>query len=258
MSVAIVTGAGRGIGRAVAGLLASEGATVALIARTDEQLQEAAAEIRTAGGTATPMAADVASPDGVAEIAGRIERELDGPCEILVNAAGITGPVDELADVDPEEWLGVVDINLNGAFLMCRAVLPAMRARRSGRIVNVTSGLARRVQPGLGPYSIAKAGLAQMSQVMDAESREHGVRVFAIEPGVVRTDMNEFLTSQATDGVRGSVVQMLRNLERDPGVVPVQESARLICLAATGGADDLAGEPCSIYDPAVRARLSDT
>ncbi len=256
MRVAIVTGAGRGIGRAAAECLSSDGVAVALVARTEEQVQDAASQIRARGAIATALAADVSNADEVADIAARTERELGGPCEILVNAAGVTGPVDELSDVEPEAWRTVVDINLNGVFLMCRAVLPTMRERGSGRIVNVSSGLARRAQPGVGPYSATKAAVTHLSRVMDAEGKDHGVRVFAIEPGVVRTDMNEFLTSQGTEGVRGSVVQMLRDMERDPGFVPVEESARLIGLAATGRADDLAGEPCSIYDPAVRARLS--
>lgn len=257
MSVAIVTGGSRGIGRAVAEQLAGAGVAVAVVARTETQVHDAVDAIRAAGGTATGIAADVAGPGEAAEIAVRTERELAGPCEILVNAAGVTGPVEELADIDPEAWRTVVDVNLNGVFLMCRAVLPAMRERGSGRIVNVSSGLGRRPQPGVGAYCATKAAVTHLSRVMDAEAKAHGVRVFAIEPGVVRTDMNAFLTSQGTDGVRGSVLQMLRGLERDPGVVPVEESARLISLAATGHADDLAGEPCSIYDPAVRALVSE-
>jgi len=255
MQVAIVTGAGRGIGRAVAQELAARGAGVVLVARTEEHVQEAANEIRAAGGVASACAADVADPEAVSAVVEHAERELGQPCEILVNAAGVTGPVDELADIDPEAWRSTIDINLNGVFLMCRAVLPGMRDRGSGRIVNVSSGLGRRAQAGIGPYCASKAAVMHLSRVMDAEARGYGVRVFAIEPGVVRTDMNAFLTSQGTDGVRGAVAQMLRDMERDPGAVPVEESARLISLAATGQADDLAGEPCSIYDPAVRARV---
>src|SRR5437763_7428779 len=100
MTVAIVTGAGRGIGRAVAKQLASDGAAIVLVARSEDQVSEAASEIRADRGTAAAFAADVARPEGVAEVAARTEREFGQPCKILVNAAGITGPVDELADVD--------------------------------------------------------------------------------------------------------------------------------------------------------------
>jgi NAD(P)-dependent dehydrogenase (short-subunit alcohol dehydrogenase family) len=131
-----------------------------------------------------------------------------------------------------------------------------MRERGRGRIVNVISGLARRAQPGVGAYSASKAALLHLSRTVDAENRERGVRVFAIEPGVVRTDMNAFLRSQEPIGVRASVVQMLDGMETDPGFVEPEESAALIRLAATGQADYLAGEAASIYDPAIRARLS--
>jgi NAD(P)-dependent dehydrogenase (short-subunit alcohol dehydrogenase family) len=139
---------------------------------------------------------------------------------------------------------------------MCRAALPAMRERGWGRIVNLTSGLARRVQPGLGPYSTTKAAVLKMTQVMDAENKERGMRAFAIEPGLVRTEMSEQLRASAGDGVQASVRRMLEDMEHDPGLVAPEESAELIRLVATGEADELGGEPCSIYDPAVRARLS--
>jgi NAD(P)-dependent dehydrogenase (short-subunit alcohol dehydrogenase family) len=131
-----------------------------------------------------------------------------------------------------------------------------MRQRGVGRIVNLSSGLAHRVQPGLGAYSATKAALAHLSNAMDAENRAHGVRIFCIEPGVVRTEMNEVLLSQQPSGVRASVIDMLQRMQADPGYVDVAQSAQLVRLAATGQADDLAGQDCSIYEPAVRSRIS--
>jgi len=254
--IAVVTGGGRGIGRAVAAALARDGLAVAVVARTEEDVEQTAAEIVGLGGRAAAIAGDVSDPESCGEIMSAIQEQLGGVCGILVNAAGVTGPVDELAAVDPADWQMVLDVNLTGALAMCRATIPAMCEQGWGRIVNVTSGLARRVQPGLGAYSVSKAALLHLSRVMDAENRERGVRVFAIEPGVVRTDMNAFLRSQEPTGVRASVIQMLDRMEADPGFVEPEESAALIRLAATGQADDLAGEAASIYDPAIRARRS--
>lgn len=254
--VAIVTGGGRGIGAAAADALAADGVAVAVVARTAEQVERVANGIRATGGTATGLVGDVADPEQVDEVVAAVAREFGTPCEILVNAAGVSGPIDELADVDVAAWSHVVDVNLTGAFAMCRAVLPAMRERGRGRIVNLSSGLAHRVQPGMGPYSVTKAALSQMSRVLDAENKRYGVRVFAVEPGLVRTEMSEYLMAIDGDGVHAAVRRMLHDMRRNPGLVAPTESARLIRLVATGRADDLAGQACSIYDQAVRARLN--
>lgn len=254
--VAIVTGGGRGIGRAAASALSADGMAVALVARTEAQVEEAAAEIRSAGGESVAVAADLAEPGAAEEVAQSVQGRLGRPADVLVNAAGIGGPVDELGDVDPDEWRRVIEINLNGAFAMCRAVVPAMRERGSGRIVNLISGLAHRVQVGLGAYSVSKAGLLHLSRVMDAEERERGVRVFAIEPGLVDSEMSRELRARRDTRAQQAVVRMLQNLEEDPGFVEPEEPAQLIRLVASGRADDLAGEDHSIYDPSVRARVS--
>jgi NAD(P)-dependent dehydrogenase (short-subunit alcohol dehydrogenase family) len=254
--VAIVTGGGRGIGRAAATALAADGMAVAVVARTEGQIEKAAAEMRAAGGDSVAVAGDVAEPGGAEEVVEAVRRRLGRQADVLVNAAGIGGPVDELADVDPGEWRRTLEINLTGAFEMCRAVVPAMREQGWGRIVNLISGLAHRVQVGIGAYSVSKAGLLHLSRVVDAEERERGIRVFAIEPGLVDSDMSRELRSARETRAQRAVVEMLGSLEDDPGFVEPEEPAQLIRLVASGGADDLAGEPHSIYDPSVRARVS--
>ncbi len=251
-----MSGGGRGIGRAAATALASDGMAVAVVARTEAQIEEAAAEIRSGGGESVAVAGDVSEPRGAVEVAETVRRRLDRPADVLVNAAGVGGPVDELADVDPDEWRRVLEINLTGAFEMCRAVVPAMRKRGWGRVVNLISGLAHRVQVGIGAYSVSKAGLLHLSRVMDAEERERGVRVFAIEPGLVDSEMSRALRSARKTRAQRAVVGMLEKLEEDPGFVQPEEPAQLIRLVGSGRADDLAGEPHSIYDPSVRARIS--
>jgi NAD(P)-dependent dehydrogenase (short-subunit alcohol dehydrogenase family) len=156
------------------------------------------------------------------------------------------------------QWQATLDVNLTGAFAMAREVLPAMKARGSGRIVNVISGLAHRAQPGLGAYCASKAALLHLTRVIDAEARDAGVRAFAFEPGLVMTQMNRSLLSLEPAGVCASVIAMLNRLQADPGFVDAEEPAQPIRLAATGQADDLAGEACSIYDPGVRAPVRGT
>jgi NAD(P)-dependent dehydrogenase (short-subunit alcohol dehydrogenase family) len=253
--VAIVTGGGRGIGAAAAESLASAGISVVLVARGQSETTQVAAAIEAAGGSALALAADVSEDGAAGEIARAAQARFDRPAQILVNAAGITGPVAELSELEAGSFRQVMDINLTGALRMAQAVLPAMRGQGWGRIVNITSGLATRIQPGLGAYSTAKAALNQLSQVMDAENAGHGVRVFALAPGLVRSRMSDQLLSLEPTGVRAGVVQMLRDLERGPGLVEAADAARLIRLAATGQADDLAGTPFSIYDPGIRSRL---
>jgi NAD(P)-dependent dehydrogenase (short-subunit alcohol dehydrogenase family) len=256
--VAIVTGGGRGIGQSTATALAAEGLAVAAVARSEAAVERTAAEIQARDGRAAAIVGDVTDEQSVEEIVAAAERQLGGSCGILVNAAGTTGPVGEIAELDVDEWRATLDVNLTGAFAMSRAVLPAMKARGSGRIVNVISGLAHRPQPGLGAYCASKAGLLHLTRVIDAETRGSGVRAFAVEPGLVRTEMSESLLSLEPSGVRASVIGMLNQLEADPGFVEAEESAQFIRLVATGQADDLAGEACSIYDPSVRSRLPAT
>ena len=254
--VAIVTGGGRGIGAAAARDLAAAGISVALVARDQSGITQVAATIEEAGGSALPVPADVSEDGAAGAIIDAAREHFGRPGQILVNAAGITGPVAELGDVSVEAFRQVMDVNLTGALRMAQAMLPAMKQQGWGRIVNITSGLARRVQPGLGAYSTAKAALSHLSQIMDAETRERGVRVFALEPGLVRSSTSDHLLSLEPTGIRAGVVQMLRKMERDPGLVEAAHSARLIRLAATGQADDLAGTAFSIYDPGIRDRLA--
>lgn len=139
--IAIVTGAGRGIGRVIAGELARTGATVALVARSRDQLNDAATEIAAAGGRALAVVADVSDPASVAPMIDRVGWEL-GPVDLLVNNAAVAAPIGPLREADPAEWWRAVEINLRGSFLCAHAALPARLERRRGRIVFLTSRVA--------------------------------------------------------------------------------------------------------------------
>ena len=185
--VAIVTGAGRGIGRAVAQALAREGAAVALAARTRGEVAAVAEAIRNAGGRALAVPTDVSQDAQVEALVDETVGQL-GPVDILVNAAGVAafGPV---AGAKPEDWDAMLAVNLRAVMVCCRAVLPPMLRRRSGTIVNVASVAAGRAIAGAAAYAATKAGVVAWSHVLAEELRADGVRVGVISPGAVDTPL---------------------------------------------------------------------
>lgn len=185
--VAIVTGAGRGIGRAVAQALAREGAAVALAARTRAEVAAVAEAIRTAGGRALAVPTDVSQDAQVEALVDETVGQL-GPVDILVNAAGVAafGPV---AGAKPADWDAMLAVNLRAVMVCCRAVLPSMLRRRSGTIVNVASVAASRPIAGAAAYAATKAGVVAWSRALAEELRGDGVRVGVISPGAVDTPL---------------------------------------------------------------------
>ena len=186
--VALVTGASRGIGRAVALSLAAEGAAVAVNYR--ERAKEAAAvvaEIEKAGGRAMAVAADVSDGKAVAGMVTAVEQKL-GPVDVLVNNAGLA-IIRGIEDVTEEEFDQTIAVNLKSAFLCTKAVLPAMRKRKWGRIVNISSGAACGTG-GIGPhYNASKAGLEGLTRGYAARVVKDGVTVNAVAPSLIETDM---------------------------------------------------------------------
>jgi NAD(P)-dependent dehydrogenase (short-subunit alcohol dehydrogenase family) len=185
---ALVTGAGRGIGRAIAQRLAAEGARVTLVARTRKQLEETADQIRRAGGEALTVEADVTSAQAVNAAAAAASGRF-GPVSILVNNAGIPGPYGPIGTIDPLEWWGAQQVNVLGALLFMSAVIPAMRDRGAGRIVNIVSSAGVDPVPHLSAYAVSKTTLVRLTETVDLELRPHGVRAFALHPGTITTDM---------------------------------------------------------------------
>ncbi|MBI2217242.1 MAG: SDR family NAD(P)-dependent oxidoreductase [Candidatus Rokubacteria bacterium] len=184
--VALVTGAGRGIGRAVARALAAEGATVVLAARTRSELAAAAEEIRGAGAQAFAVPTDVTQDRAVGalvdEAVGRFER-----LDVLVNAAG-TASFGTFAESKADDWDGMLAVNLRATMVTCRAVLPVMLRQGRGTIVNVASIAATRPIPGAAVYAATKAGVLTFSRVLAEEVRP-AVRVGVVVPGAVDTPL---------------------------------------------------------------------
>jgi NAD(P)-dependent dehydrogenase (short-subunit alcohol dehydrogenase family) len=187
--VAIVTGGGRGIGRAIARKFAAEGAAVMVTARTENQVRQVADEIRAAGGLAATVTGDVSREEDCQKIV-RETRSALGPVQILVNNAGVLGPVLPVEQILPRQWDETIAINLRGPFLLSQLVLPEMYERGSGTILNLISVGAKTAFPLTAPYAASKAALMGLTRTLAAESARKGVRVNAIGPGPVpETDM---------------------------------------------------------------------
>lgn len=241
--VALVTGAGRGFGRAIAERLAEAGAAVALVARTAEQLQEVAAAITARGGRALALVADVTERADV-ERAVRATVEQLGPVDLLVNNAGLGGPYGPIGAVDPDAWWRAQAAHVRGPLLFMSEVIPAMAARGGGRIVNVASLGAFQVTPHLSAYGVGKAAQVRLTEHVAAEGRDHGIVAFAIEPGTVFTDMAEstIVDPDAQRWVPGAVafLQDLKAAEEDPGP-GLARCAAFVAALASGRYDPLSG-----------------
>jgi NAD(P)-dependent dehydrogenase (short-subunit alcohol dehydrogenase family) len=191
--VGIVTGAGRGIGRAVAQALAAHGMHLALVARTAEQVHETARLVEGCGVSAFPFAADVTDRAGVDRLVAHAEQRL-GPIDLLVNNAGRSDTVaGRLWEVDVEDVWATIETNLRGPLLYTAAVLGAMVGRRFGRIVNVNSLGGASPLPGFTGYTVSKAALYRLTDCLAQSVEGTGVRVFDLSPGLVRTAMTEDL-----------------------------------------------------------------
>jgi NAD(P)-dependent dehydrogenase (short-subunit alcohol dehydrogenase family) len=187
--IAVVTGAGRGAGEAIARKLAAMGAHVLLVARDAASLSKVQQEIHKAGGQATSLPCDLLDPSAVELFGERVTREFER-CDILVNNAGVSqsGP---LHDVAPEEWDRVLNTNLRGPYLMIRALAPLMIRARSGHIINISSLAGRNPLPNGAAYAASKWGLNGLTYSVAEELRQYGIRVSAIAPGSINTHFGD-------------------------------------------------------------------
>lgn len=242
--VALVTGGGRGLGGAIALRLAIAGAHVAIVARSADQLAETVAQIQLAGGHAQAFVADVTDQHAVEEMTQAVERAL-GPVSLLVNNAGIGGPVGPLWENDTLEWWRCIEVNLRGTFLCCQAIVPSMVASRQGCIVNMVSDAGTLVLSYLSAYVVAKTALIRLTEVLAQELQPHGVSAFAVIPGTVRTALTEGLLN-SPDAMQW--LPWAGQIFEEGIDVPPDLAAELILALASGKADRLTGKIISVTD----------
>jgi NAD(P)-dependent dehydrogenase (short-subunit alcohol dehydrogenase family) len=240
--VAVVTGGGKGIGRAVAQALAEAGARVALLGRDVAALEASAAAI---GGLA--VACDVAESEQIAAAFARV-RDVLGPISLLVNNAGITASV-KLVEMDEAVWERILRVNLTGAFLCCRAALPDMLALRWGRIVNVASIAARAGLRYSSAYSASKHGLLGLTRSLALEVARQGITVNAVCPGWTGTEMLDAAVSNISASTGRSAADAgaaLAAMSPQNRIIAADEVARAVLFLAGSGAAGITGQALNI------------
>jgi NAD(P)-dependent dehydrogenase (short-subunit alcohol dehydrogenase family) len=234
--VALVTGAGRGIGRAIALGLSGAGASVAVCARSQDEGARTTAEIAERKGHALAVRADVSDRHDVEHTVAQVQAEM-GLVDLLVNNAGRSGGHQARAASDPDDWWQTMEVNVRGPLYCSRAVLPGMLARGRGRIVNVSSHAGFAAWPMMSDYAVSKLALLRLTENLAAETKGQGVHVFAVVPGVVRTAMTEDALTCGEPSIE-QFFQWAFDNGLDP---PVGATAGLVAYLASGAADALSG-----------------
>jgi NAD(P)-dependent dehydrogenase (short-subunit alcohol dehydrogenase family) len=246
--VVLITGGGRGLGRAFAVALAQAGAQVAVTARSEAELAETVELIRHAGGRALALPADVTDRHAVAGVVAAAESQL-GPIDVLINGAGSFQALGNAAQVDPDEWWREVEINLRGPFLCARAVLPGMISRRRGRIINIVSAAGLQAIETVSAYGVSKTALIRFTETLAAETRPYGIAVLAAHPGTVRTPMSEYAATSPQIQERAPLVQQwFQQLFAEGGDTPMEKAVAFVLAVASGRADALSGCYLSVDD----------
>lgn len=236
-TIAVVTGAGRGIGREIALQQAREGAKVAVLARTSAEIEETVALIHDEGGQAMALAVDVTDYPAVETVFKRISTDL-GFVDTLVNNHGSFQAFGPIWEVDPLTWWHDVEINLQGTFHTCRAVVPAMLSQAKGRIINLVGGGTGNSFPHGSGYASSKAAVMRLTECLKDTTIKGGVLTFAVDPGLVRTAMTETQLSSTAGKLYLPGIQQLF----DDGVdIDPSRAALLIADIAAGRFDVLAG-----------------
>jgi NAD(P)-dependent dehydrogenase (short-subunit alcohol dehydrogenase family) len=238
----LVTGASRGIGEAAARAFAAAGANVALLARSEDEIGRIAGEI---GRQALAIPCDVSR---YWEVAAAVDASLGtfGSLDVLVNNAGVIGPISPLAEAEPEAWSQAIDINLKGVFHGMRAAIPAMVARGGGTILSISSGAATGPTEAWSQYNASKAGAAMLTRCADLEYREQGIRALGLSPGTVATEMQR--------EIKASGINRISRLDWSDHIPPDWPARALVWMCGPD-ADEWRGRDVSLRDEEIRRRV---
>lgn len=247
--VAVVTGAGRGFGRAIAERFAREGAAVTITARSGAELDQVAAGIRAAGGRALAVPGDVTDPRDVDRVIAETERKW-GPVSLLVSNAGLPGPFGPIWTVDPEAWWRAQEVHIRAPFLYLHRVLSGMTERRAGRAIIVSALASRLVAPYLSAYCVGKIAQTRITAEAAAETRGLGVCIFAIDPGFVFTGIAaETLNSpDAQRWLPGMVARLRERRDAPDRDADLARCAQRCVDLASGRYDALSGRYMELGD----------
>lgn len=236
--VAIVTGAGRGIGRAIALAFAREGADIVIASRGLPEANETAGEVKALGRRALALPVDVSAQAQVDMMVASVINRL-GKVDILVNNAGIQGPIGPTAENDTGHWVETVQVNLVGTFLCCRAVLPHMIKQQRGKIVNLSGGGATSARPYFSAYAASKTAVVRFTETLAQEVKGANIQVNAIAPGAVNTRMLQQVLDAGDAAGEKARAEAKRQLES--GGTSPETAAALAVFLASAASDGLTG-----------------
>ncbi len=237
--VALITGAGRGIGRALALAYAREGAQLSLAARTLDELEQTAQAAQELGATTAVFTADVADPKQVESLIQHTLKQFSS-IDILVNNAGIAGPLGPLQDNDPDAWIQTIQVNLIGTYLCCRAVIPVMLRQNRGKIINLSGAGATVAWRDLSAYGVSKVAVVRLTETLALELEGSNIQVNALGPGSIHTQMWDELRDNAKAAGSDRIYEIGQQVTSGGGA-SVDQAADLAVFLASDASSTLSG-----------------
>ncbi len=238
--IALITGGGRGLGRAMALAFAEEGAEVVIVSRSKVEVDRVAGEIRASGGKGFALQVDISRSGEVASLMKYVRKRFSG-LHILVNNAAVMGPPRFLQDGDIESWERTIAINLHGVFFCSREAALIMSSQGSGKIINITSGLGQMPYPRFCAYAVSKAGVTQMTRSLAEELKEYHIQVNAIDPGVMDTRLQRDVRNLDPSVLGKQIHEHFLEYEREGRLKNPAVVASLAVFLAARDSDDLTG-----------------
>ncbi|MBW1781786.1 MAG: SDR family oxidoreductase [Deltaproteobacteria bacterium] len=245
--VAVITGGGRGLGRAIALTMSHEGARIVIMGRTGSSLDDTAGTIIRQGGECLPVKGDVSRERDVRSM---VDQALErfSRIDILVNNGAVIGPARFLEDAEPPAWKKTLAVNLTGPYLCSREVVPIMGRQGAGKIINIASGLGQMPFPRFCAYAVSKAGLIQLTRSLSEELKPLNIQVNAIDPGVMDTGMQEAVRALGSGVLGDEIHRSFVSYKEDGGLRDPEAVAPLVVFLASFRSDGLTGRYGSMAD----------